>query len=140
MKTFKVRLPLPPSPFLYYIDVLDFVGDIGESYQKKVRALIYPADPTFVDTLFPPIMPRWGSIKLDVTVYPEKDEKQRLDWIMEVLIDTLYTIGAWEVHCEVMEQNIRNGGSTGGYMDVKISQSKIMPIGLIDGCERQPVE
>jgi hypothetical protein len=139
MKTFKIRLPLPPSPFLYYIDILDFVGEIGESYQAKVKALVNP-EPNSVDALLPTIMPRWGSIKLDVSVYPEKDEKQRLDWIMEVLIDTLYTIGAWEIHCEVMEQSIRNGGSTGGYMDVKISQSKIMPIGLIDGCERQPIE
>ena len=135
MKTFKVQLPLPPSPHLYYIDLLDFVGEIGESYQAKVKSLVYP-DPNSIDALLPPVMPCMGSIKLDVTVYPEKDEKQRLDWIMGVLIDTLYTIGAWEIRCEVMEQSIRNGGSIGGYMDVKISESKILPIGcLIDGFE-----
>jgi hypothetical protein len=136
MKTFKVRLPLPPTPFLYYIDVLDFVGEIGEAYQAKVKLLIFPSDPTFAESLFPPITPRWDSIKLEVVVYQEKLGKQRLDWIMEVLIDTLYTIGAWEIRCEVMEQSIRNGGSIGGYMDVKISESKILPIGcLIDGFE-----
>jgi len=135
MKTFKVRLPLPPSPHLYYIDLLDYVGEIGESYQAKVKSLVYP-DPNSIDALLPTVMSCMGSIKLDVTVYPEKDEKQRLDWIMEVLIDTLYTIGAWEIRCEVMEQSIRNGGSIGGYMDVKISESKILPIGcLIDGFE-----
>lgn len=137
---FKVRLPVPPSPFLYYIDMLDFVGEIGESYQKKVKDLIYPPDQSFVDSLFPAMSPISGAIKLEVVVYPEKDEKQRLDWIMEVLIDTLYTVGAWEIHCEVVEQKISRGDDLGGYMDVKISESKLGRLRLIDGFEREPAK
>lgn len=130
---FKVRLPVPPSPFLYYIDRLDFVGEIGGSYQKKVRELIYPPDQSFLNSLFQAISPISGAIKLEVVVYPEKDVKQRLDWIMEVLIDTLYTVGAWETHCEVVEQKISRGDDIGGYMDVKISESKLGRLRVIDG-------
>lgn len=133
MKVFKVRLPLPPSPFLYYIDMLDSVGEIGESYQKKLRKLIYPLDQSFVDSLFPAMSPISGAIKLEVVVYPEKDIKQRLDWILEVLIDTLYTVGAWETHCEVMEQKISRGEDIGGYMEVKISESKLGRLHIING-------
>jgi hypothetical protein len=74
------------------------------------------------------------SLKLDVTVYPIDDNPVMLSNILEVLIDACSIAEVWDIHYIPLDQHIRLGAGTGGYLEIKISNSKIQPIGLIDGC------
>jgi hypothetical protein len=132
MSPFNFRLPLPPLPNEYYEEAWDYAGEVGLAYQDLIRKTLNELDP-MLDQL-PFHMPFRGhySLKLDVVAYPTDDNPVMLSNILQVLVDACTFAQVWD---DIpLEQHIRYGGGKGGYLELKISDSKIIPLGLIDGC------
>jgi len=131
MSLLKLKLRIPPSPSEYYEEALDYAGEVGLTYQDEIREAINKLDPQV------PFLSLTGryNLKLKVIVYPNDSKPIQLADILHVLVDALTFAEVWHHGSIPVDQHIRLGGDIGGYVELTITNSKIMPIDYIDGCE-----
>ena len=118
------KLPFPPVLSEYFQEDQKTCTEQGIKYQEIVRDIYEEAETTN------PIL--WGlfsGIKLDVVVHPENKELINLQKVMGILIHSLRVQGCIEGW--IYEQSISHSGKLGGYLNVKITESKIEPPDII---------
>jgi len=131
MSLLNLKLPLPPPSSEYYEETRDFAGEVGLAYQDLIRKTLNELDPKI-----PFHLPLIGhnSLKLNIVVYPIDENPVMLSNILQVLVDACSFAEVWDIRSIPLDQHIRLGAGTGGYLELKITHSKIQPTLFIDGC------